>query len=327
MVTGADLRALLDACRPPAEGGYTTKPLEAVPQYQVGRGAGGVVVLLTPPDGQPDPPIRLQHLSLDPRIRCRLETAGEVVEEEHGVVELRPDDDMVEPFLDVAAALVRLLGPQPQPGAVSRGMRRLIRLFDATKPPRGSVLGLWGELLVLSVCSDPVRLTQAWHADVDARFDFAEDGSRLEVKTTAKGERVHQFSLPQLLPVEGAVVHVASLITTASSNGTSIGELMARLEARLGAHPSLQVVVHEQVADVLGPQWFRHCETRFDATQATATLAVLRAEDVPRVEPGSPEVLRVDLQVDCSRAPAMARVKIGRLPGLASLLTAGSAGN
>ena len=112
-------------------------------------------------------------------------------------------------------------------------MRRLVRLFDRAEPARGSVLGLWAELLVIDRSTDRVAMVDAWHARVDARFDFAAAGSRLEVKATTKDDRMHMFALRQLEPVEGVTVSVASVMTTETYAGTSVGELVKRLEQQL----------------------------------------------------------------------------------------------
>lgn len=295
-----DLETLLEPLPEPDGSGYNVAPVPEASGYRVGRGTAGSVVLLTPPDADPDPPTRLRMLALDPRVRCRLQDAsGLVTEQDQGLVEFRPDDEaLLVPFLEVAAALVRLLGASPGPGEVSRGMQLLVRLFEEDRAGSGSVLGLWGELLFLLQAEDPDSLVDAWHASTDDRFDFSTEGSRFEVKTTTRPDRVHQFNLAQLLPVDGAVVRVVSVMTTVTDAGTSVQELVARLETRL--LPPRQMKVHAQVAATLGSSWMTEISKRFDETQASASVRVLDASAVPRVAPGPAQVLTVDLTVDCS---------------------------
>lgn len=302
MTTGADLQRLLEPVPAPVDGGFEVVSVPDRPGYRVGRGEDGTLVLLTPPDVDPDPPTRLRRLWLDPRLRCTVRPLGGAPEEgEFGVVRLRVDDvALVAPFLDVVAALVRLLGEAPGPGEVSAAMRRLVRLFAANAPMRGSVLGLWAELLALTEAADVAALVDAWHAHVDARFDFSSPGSRLEVKATTRDQRVHQFSLPQLLPVAGSTVTVLSIMTTETSSGTSVADLVHWLEDALSGDAPRQMKLHEQVADVLGADWVNHLEHRFDEQQARESATLLPAVSVPRLEEPPPEVLEVRLTVDCS---------------------------
>lgn len=282
MTTGADLAAELSDVHSPANDGFVVRPVPDAPNYSIGRGSDGVIVLLTPPDDQPDPPTKLRTLTLEPRVRCLLQQQGmDNVEEDRGLVALRlSDPEMLAPFLAVAAALVRLLGPTPAPGQVSAGMRQLVKIFETSEAPRGSVLGLFGELLVIASGSDPGALVDAWHARVDNRFDFAAEGTRLEVKSTTKDVREHMFGLSQLKPVVGADVRVVSIMTTETGAGTSIGDLVARVERGLGGDARRQIKVHQQVAATLGADWARYLNHRFDEGQASQTLVVLDRKSV-----------------------------------------------
>lgn len=317
MTTGHQLRATLEQVTSPVETGLSVLPVPGADSFQIGRGVDGAIALLTPADPTPEPPTRLKRLSLDPRLRCRIEGENaEPVEDDFGVIQFYADDQaLVQPFLDIAAAVVRLLGKAPGPGEVSTAMRRLVRLFDRTDPARGSILGLWAELLVIDQSTDPISMVDAWHAHVDARFDFAAAGSRLEVKATTLDKRAHVFSLPQLLPVVGAKVIVASIMTTETHLGTSIGAMVSRLEQKLNGDPSRQMKIHEQVATILGSDWARHVDRRFDKSQAADSLVLLAAARIPRVEDPPPEVLEVRLTVDCAQVPAEST-----LQGLAALI-------
>lgn len=302
MTTGADLRDLLQPVVTPADSGFVVIPLTESPRFRIGRGVDGALVLLTPADADPEPPTRLRRLSLDPRLRCSVTIPGRAPEEgEFGVVQFRPDDaELIPHFLDVVAALVNLLGPDPADGEVSQAMRSLVRLFDHQAPMRGSVLGLWGELLAISGSSDPHALVDAWHTHVDARFDFSAPGHRLEVKATTLGERVHRFSLPQLQPVPATMVTILSFMTTETAAGTSVGDLVARLEHRLAGDPPRQMKLHQQVAEVLGSDWWTYLDHRFDEQQASKSWALLPAASVPRVECEDTAIREVRLVVDCS---------------------------
>ena len=301
-LSGSVLRSELDRISIPSTG-FSVRAVPGAPAFRIGRGAiGSSVVLLTPPDPHPDPPTRLELLSLDPRIDVSIEEPeGGASTLECGLVQLRlEDEDLLAPFLDVAAAIVRILGPQPAPGKVSSSMRGLVRIFGPSRTAFSSTLGLWGELLLMVHSDDPPSLLDAWHANVEDEFDFANEGSRLEVKTTTRDRRVHVFSLGQLKPVIGSHVRIVSMMTTETVSGSSVADLLIQLEGRLKGDPDRQILAHARVAEILGRGWQKESLRRFDAQEALASLVVVAPNDVPQVDCGPPEVLHVSITVDCS---------------------------
>jgi hypothetical protein len=310
---------LLASIPEPTGTAYATELVKEYPGYRLGRGQEGSVVLLTPPDQDPEPPTRLRVLSLDPRIRCRVtDMNGMTHELDHGVVELRPDDPAVIPaFLAVARAVARIIGDNPAPGQVSRGMQRLVAMFETGFQARGSAVGLWGELFVIAHSHNPLQVAESWHATVDARFDFSDSGTRVDAKTTTRQARVHTFNLSQLQTVPGATSYIASVMTTETDLGTPISALVAEIESHLTSRPDLQMRIHELVAQTLGADWVTQADRRFDRDQAAASYSLLPAAQIPRVDDPPPEVTEVHLTVDCTDVPVAATTS-----GLAGLLAA-----
>lgn len=287
--------------------GYQVKAWDPVlTGYRIGKSAEGHAVLLTPPEAAPGVQTRLMRLIMVPRIELQFTDGSSSRLEQVGVVEFRADDrSLTNHFLAVSEALARLLGPSPAPGKVSAAMARLARLFEPAKDRRGSAIGLWGELLLIEASAPSTTLIDAWHSSTDARFDFAIPGERLEVKTTTTDSRIHDFRLWQLTGAGGLQIHVASILTTATGMGTSVADLVDRLDSVLSSDPDRQLKIHEQVSATLGPDW-EGSGLKFDEHQGRASLRYMRAEDVPGVDPPPPEVLEVRLKVDCSAVPPAA---------------------
>ncbi|PJJ53770.1 putative PD-(D/E)XK family protein DUF4420 [Mumia flava] len=283
---------------------FLVAPLPGDPPYRIGRDSEGSIVLLTPPDPTPDPPTRLRRISMDPRLRCVVETEGrDKVEGDFGVVRLRVGEDELTPaFLDVVLVLIRLIGTSPTDGSVSAAMRRFVQLFDPSTPARGSVLGLWGELFVMARAADGHKLLDYWHPYVDSRFDFAGDDFRLDVKATTRDVRLHEFALEQLLPLPSARVLVLSLMTTETNSGTSVRELVGELESDLANDASRQMTLHHLVAATLGPDWTRSSERCFDVGQAIESAACLDVDSIPRIAAAPPGVTAVRFRADCTEA-------------------------
>lgn len=302
MTSGESLRLHLDKVSTTAGDGFDVVDVDDAPGFKVGRDASHAVILLTPADEAPEPPTLLQRISADPRIALVVtHPDGRVEEGEFGMVSLRlGQTEYLDSFLHVMANLVALVGPDPSPGEVSIAFRRLVQLFENAAAPRGSVLGLWGELLLLGSSSEPAKLLDSWHLKLDAKFDFADQGSRLEVKTTTGSTRLHHFSVDQLQPVVGSSTVVASIMTTETQAGTSVQELIEDAEELFANDASRQMRLHEVVAGTLGLEWARHVDRRFDAQQALSTLRLLPAHSIPRVRDVPPGVSGVQFVSDCT---------------------------
>jgi hypothetical protein len=304
------IEAVFDGLETPASG-YNVSTWSDADEFRIGKTEDGHAVLITPADPDPDPPSQLKRLRLAPRVHLRFSDGAEARDEYVGLVEFSADDpSLIRHFLSVAAMLVELLGSDPEPGDVSKAMRRLVRLFEPQKSNRGSIIGLWGELLMISSSDDLPHLVDCWHADADDRFDFAASGSRLEVKTTTGLNRVHRFRLHQLTPIDDTEVHVASIMTTRTDAGTSLRDLIARIQEDLAGDAASQVKLYEQVTEVLGGDW-DGADTRFDENQALASLRVFDAVAVPCVGEVPSQVLSVEMTVDCSSVPPTSDARTG----------------
>ncbi len=301
MTTGDELGVALASVIRAGVPGFDVVDLLSAPGFKIGRDERNAVVLLTPPDTNPEPPTELRRIALAPRIRLAIRFSNGVVEEgDYGLLQLKlGESEYLVPFLHVVANLIHVIGPSPAPGEVSIAMRRLVKLFDLGPPPRSSVLGLWGELLVLCLSSDPGSMMDAWHASIDAKFDYAANASRLEVKTSTGLDRKHIFSLEQLLPVSGASSSVVSIMTTETLAGTSVEELIQRAQSLFTSDASRQMRIHEIVAETLGDEWARSIGRRFDEVQAVESLAVLSSTAIPRVGEVPLGVTGVNFTSDC----------------------------
>src|SRR5204863_3553738 len=95
-----------------------------------------------------------------------------------------------------------------------------------------TIQGLFGELLVLESGSDTEFLVRAWRARDPERFDFAYESERLEVKTSARGARIHHFSYEQVVDPSLRIA-VGSISVEAVGAGISIPEVVDRVRSRL----------------------------------------------------------------------------------------------
>lgn len=291
-----DLAELFAALRPlegDTEAMFRAAVVPGHEPHRIGRDVEGRPALIIAPASGEDayaPNITLERLTVQHGVRCRVERPDGDATEAAGVTVVRCLDRTLAPyFLDVAPALLGALGAEPHRDHVGRLIDQLVSLFRAaSSPARGTVQGVWAELLLIATATDVAVAAEAWHARPEDRYDFAHGPVRVEVKCASGPERSHFFSLDQLRPIDGVEVIVASVLAPPSPSGLSLGDLVSTVTERLEPQPDLVLHVMRTVAATLGSSLQRAMAERFDDAQAAQTLAYYWSSDVPSVPPELP---------------------------------------
>jgi len=275
-------------------------------------------------EGSP-PPVRLENLSVEHRVLCRVWYGTKVVEEGVFTVLKCPsaDGSVRDYFLRVGGPLLLALGNRPSDQQISELVDALVEMFRAlAEPPRKSVQGLWAELFLIDRSRAVQLMCAAWHQSPDERYDFSAGRERIEVKSTAGRARRHHFSLEQLTPPATATVLVASVCVERAGGGTSLRDLMAKVKARLASAPDIVVRIDSVVAATLGQGLLAGLEEAFDEQLAAESLAFYKAEAIPKpgqVPIGVSEVRFVaDLSAVTPIDPAMSGGADGLFDAVAS---------
>src|SRR5688500_6623938 len=130
--------------------------------HRIGKDADGapIILLRVQADSGPRPAdIRLENLSVLHDVPCRIWSAdAKVVTGTFTVVRCSsPIEDVRQYFLQVMEPFVAMLGRTPTSSIVSQMVDHLVEIFRALSLlPRGSVQGLWAELLLITLATDPV---------------------------------------------------------------------------------------------------------------------------------------------------------------------------
>jgi Putative PD-(D/E)XK family member, (DUF4420) len=235
------------------------------------------------------PPISLQHLTVEFGIRFRVRTLTGVVEDDFVVISLRGDDlGFAEAFCLAADALLAAVPEEPSASDIEKAVREFVEVLSALSLPSSrAVAGLWAELWLMSVASDPQAAVTAWHRDPTDRFDFSFTSHFVEVKATELDERRHDFSYEQLRRSE-APVRVASLRLRRAQRGKSVADLVATLQNGLSAELRMKLV--KNTFSAIGSAVSEASEIRFDEAFAESNLRVIAADRVPvvAIPDGSP---------------------------------------
>lgn len=166
--------------------------------------------------------------------------------------------------------------------AVDKVVDVLLELFrKLSLPTDHSVTGLWGELLLMHLAVLPGKFLDAWHLRTTDGFDFAFPDKRIEVKTTERPSREHDFSLKQVRSGRETDL-IASITLARSSAGLSALGLARLVAERLDA--AQQAKLWRLVLETLGEDADADGEHRFDVKGASDGLVFVRASDVPAPE-------------------------------------------
>lgn len=308
------LADLIAELAPPEEdardGRFRVRPITLTPAHYVGRNAHGFpCILLKGSAGPLRAPIRLAAIEARFAVPCQIIPAEG--QERHEtltvVVCTSPDPQSQSYFLHVCETIIRIVGPSPSLTQIVDAVQRLVDLFRRlARPASKSVIGLAGELYLISWSDNPATTVRSWRSADDERFDFAIEDVRLEVKASGNRVRAHSFSAEQCQPPPGTVGILASLFIEASGGGTSLMELIRTIEQKLAAQEELILKVQETVAETLGETLPGALTMRFDGNLARASLQFYDLGVIPAIRSGvPPEVTQLRFRSDLSRTPTI----------------------
>jgi len=270
----------------PGDGAYAALEVPGSGGHMAFVSAAGTpgLLLSTPEDGPRPPRIRLSGLDALFGVRCVVSVAGAVPEERRMTVLSCTAAAEVRPlFAEFGGTFLRLVGPAPTMEQASLAVARFAALLSSlTRPSRQSVTGLIGELMLLLLASEPAAAVACWRRLAADKFDFVAPDARVECKAASPGLRLHSFSWEQCNPPSGPAL-VASLFVEATGGGTSVRELLDRLEERLSGSPEAAVKLRETVASTMGSALPEALEARFDEAACRASLRWFDLLEVPAI--------------------------------------------
>jgi len=258
-------------------------------------------------------PIRLANLLIAFDVLCTIvHSQGNPERDTFTIIRCTASPALFPHFLRILSPIITALGPTPTRTAVQRVISGLVELFQAlTVPGKKTIQGLWAELLLIRLSSDPLAMVAAWHRDPFEDFDFAAGPQRIEVKSSGLRRREHYFSLVQLTPPEGAQVLVASLFAERTGGGESIQQLFESIRELLAANTELTSHFDTTFYASLGSGWEEAMSEAFDLELATESLAFFAAGTVPKVgEPIPSTVSDVRFRSDLTQTTPLAQTAL-----------------
>jgi hypothetical protein len=263
-------------------------PIPSAESHRLAKDANGSPCLLirqSPPRAS-SAPIRLENLLISFDVPCTVaHPAREPERDTFTIIRCTASNPALFPhFLKILSPMIVALGPTPTRAAVRRAISGLVELFQAlAAPAKKTIQGVWAELLLIRLASDPHAMAAAWHRDPLEHFDFATGSQRIEVKSSSLRRRAHHFSLVQLTPPQGTRVLVASLFVERSGGGASVQRLFESVRELLASSAELTAHFDATFYASLGSGWEEAMNEAFDWELARESLAFFDTGGIPTV--------------------------------------------
>lgn len=267
-----------------------------------GRHGDDFLLLLPSPKIQRHAPVFLENLTVNFGVSCQVLENGIKTNETLTILKFKSvNDELIDTIGDIVSLLLRRI-PRYKEDELKDLIHQLIELFrDINEVPDSTVIGLWGELLVILQSNNPTEVARSWHATPLDRFDFSHENLRLEVKTTT-GPRQHSFGWEQLLEGDETQIVIASVILTEDQNGMSVFELVHHVVNQISDKSVIQKIL-SITSKTVGQNRDGSSYKRFNLTSAEVNLRFYRSSTVPKPLPPPPGVYQLRFKSDLQLSP------------------------
>jgi hypothetical protein len=179
-------------------------------------------------------------------------------------------------------SLIEVLGENPSVNELHNEVEKVRLLFlKLSKNSSKTELGLWGELFCIANSNNSTFWMKSWHINSNDTFDFNDGKNLLEVKTTLKNIREHDFSLEQLINSRSEDLLIMSVMTLESDHGKSILDLVELIEQNL--EKSSIGEFREKFLEVAGQELEKYTR-KFDFVHATKSSKLFSPNEIPSIK-------------------------------------------
>ena len=252
-----------------------------------------------------------KYLSIQYDIKCTIKSTPKGIEKNKtfSILKLKSKDpDIEDYFIELCEIFIKRLGNNPKILDVKIQFEKLESIFiKLSKTSNKSILGLWGELFLIAVANDSEYIINSWHKESNDKFDFNDGIDKLEVKTTTQNRRKHNFEIQQLKKFSNSLTIIASIITSETDNGTSIGNLLNQIKNNISSDLYEKLIL--KTFDVIGDKINDIENFKFDYKLAESEIKFYFSDDIPKPKIIPVEVFEVRFQTDLSNIKAIPKSK------------------
>lgn len=192
-------------------------------------------------------------------------------------------------FLEVVYLLLLRLESKPSVRVLKAEVSKLLSIFTSVKSISKEVVrGLWAELIVIKLSSNPSYLIRSWHVVPEDKFDFNDGSDKIEVKSTNGSKREHTFAIEQLNPNPGSKLLIASLFVSQTGVGKNVFDIIDEISSRI-TDVDVLFKLREETTQTIGANVEEVANMFFDESASTdslqffdfASIPAIRLADVP----------------------------------------------
>ena len=293
---------------------YIASPIPEYPNHRLAQDKNGNPCLLLDTGKAREeifhPPLKLENLTVLFDVDCKTINKGKFERKRFTVICCMGNDQLMNNyFLRIGNTIISIIGKTPTTDKIYDAIDKLIELFRVlNSAPRKSVQGLWAELFVISISTNPTSLLEAWHQSPLEKYDFSKNDQRIEVKSATHEKREHYFSLDQLSPKDGLEVLVASIFVERIGTGLSVLDLADTIRSRINFEPELLFHIDNVINMTLGEKWRLAIKDTFDHQLAKKSLQFYFSNTIPSIDQELPKAISdVHFKVDLTNISSIHR--------------------
>lgn len=300
--------------------GFTIANLPKIKNHKIGLSKDGLPLFFIKCEDETNEKAldyNLESISIQFNQKCQLlSNDKKIADGVYTVMALKTDSiDLQEYFLNILYFVILKLTEITKLKELKIEVEKLVSLFNKfSKLPTKTIQGLWAELLVIEQSSNPEYLIKAWHFSSTDKFDFNDGVDKIEVKSTAKSRRIHNFSLEQLNPNKNSKLIIASVFAVETGKGKTIIDLVKLIDDKV-KNKEVVFRINEVILETLGRDLEKTFENYFDYQHAVDSLAFFDSEFVPKIEVSSirQEISNIHFDSDLSKIQELNKTSIKSL--------------
>jgi len=230
----------------------------------------------------------------------------------HGIFCLSKEKIDINTFISVMEYVLLELGDNVSVESMNSIFRSLVNLFSI-KPSQDYITerrGLWAELYFMKHYTGFNFWIPSWHSEPTRLFDFSRQRKRIEIKSTIRSERIHEFSHGQLLAPPSEKILIVSFMLQEDDSGLSLKSLVEQARTTLVGTPHiLKLQKAIRVANMLeteeeGP--------KFNESYTIRKIGWFDSKDVPKFPILEPQgVSGTHYKSDLTHATSLSSDEVG----------------
>lgn len=310
-MTKSKLRRLLDGLICPTIATYAIADAHQSPRAFVAIDQAGRPALLVETSSPATREVVRRGLRLQHRALCFVEIGGATQTITASLVACESDDpNLQQAFISVGEIILSRISNATESEVVAI-LEELVELLERPGvPSHEAAIGLFAELLVLSLSRNPKHAVRSWRVGANDRFDFVSGAGRIEVKASGTRDRRHTFSLEQCVPEPDTHVFVASTQVLEAAGGMTVRELGDLVKSLVKNDATLVMKVERALISIIGLP--RSGEPSFDDEYARTKLGWFDVTQLPAIRsaPNYVDQVRFRINFDALAALSIEEVEI-----------------